>query len=68
MNWLTTWFKELFRQYHVLHLNINGVHCNVYIDSSIGSYLPKMRRQNPKAVLVGAWRITSREYQLLKRS
>jgi hypothetical protein len=61
-----SYLTDLFRQHYLLHIAVGGVHANTYINEPMGQWLCRQRVFGRQVVVLGAWKISAREYRLLK--
>lgn len=48
------------KEYHLLHLLINGVHSNTFIEGRVGEWV--IQHKGSKVVVVNSWRVSKSEY------
>ncbi len=66
---LFDWIAEWFRPHYILHVRLDDMHCNVFINSSPGTWALQHKAKGGRAVLMGAWKCSIRvwlEHERLK--
>lgn len=59
---------EYFKSHYLLHVILDDMHVNIYINTTIGRWVAQQKSKGSRAVIVGAWPISTADYLSLKRS
>lgn len=61
-NEVIAWILGRLSPHYLVHLLVDGLHANVFVSGPLGRFAAEQRAKGRRVVIVGAWRVSRRDY------